>query len=191
MKRATLKTLFAGDSDVVAAFDRQEHSDILSKIIQGPKGEDGIDGRDGVDGKDGKDGKPGAMGPMGMRGIAGPQGIPGENGTNGVDAKEISLDDVVEFIKKNKLLEMKDIKGMPLNMSDLRWHGGGTTLDIDIPVDGVIDGVNMTYTLLSRYRQVIVHVDGVRLKTTDYTISGLVVTPSIAPISEIIIDGLK
>jgi hypothetical protein len=48
-----------------------------------------------------------------------------------VEAKVIKglpkLKDFIDDIKKNKLIETKDIKGMPLNFNDMRWHGGGAT----------------------------------------------------------------
>lgn len=39
----------------------------------------------------------------------------------------ISLEDIVKEIKTKKLLEMRDIRGARLDMSDMRWHGGGLT----------------------------------------------------------------
>ncbi len=32
---------------------------------------------------------------------------------------------LIDEIKNKKLIEMRDIKNMPLNMNDMRWHGGG------------------------------------------------------------------
>ena len=36
-----------------------------------------------------------------------------------------TIKDLLKEIKKGKLIEIRDIKNMPLNMSDMRWHGGG------------------------------------------------------------------
>lgn len=49
-----------------------------------------------------------------------------------IEAKVIkglpTLRELVAEIKAKKLIEMKDVRNMPLNMSDMRWHGGGPTL---------------------------------------------------------------
>jgi hypothetical protein len=38
---------------------------------------------------------------------------------------QLTVDEVVDEIRKKKLIDMRDIKNMPLNMNDMRWHGGG------------------------------------------------------------------
>lgn len=46
--------------------------------------------------------------------------------------EQLSVDNIIKEIKKQKL-EMRDIKNMPLNMNDQRWHGSGIT---EAPKDG-------------------------------------------------------
>lgn len=41
------------------------------------------------------------------------------------EVKRLSVDSVIKELKKKQYLEPKDIKGMPINMNDMRWHGGG------------------------------------------------------------------
>lgn len=36
-----------------------------------------------------------------------------------------TLDEMIQKIKSEQLLGLRDIKGMPINMNDMRWHGGG------------------------------------------------------------------
>ncbi len=55
-----------------------------------------------------------------------------------VDSVQIpTISDVVKEIKKKKLIDRQDIKGMPLNMNDQRWHGGGiSTVSHDSTLTG-------------------------------------------------------
>jgi len=55
-------------------------------------------------------------------------------------------DNVVKQIKKKKLLEKRDIKDMPLNMNDQRWHGGGLSSVIH---DSTLTGDGTTTSPLS------------------------------------------
>lgn len=87
---------------------------------QGNKGERGFSGTDGKDGKDGKDGSPDT-----------PADIVAKINTL-KDVLEIevlkgyeSSDDIIKKIKKQGL-EMRDVKGLPLNLMEL-LHGGGIT----------------------------------------------------------------
>lgn len=41
-----------------------------------------------------------------------------------------NLEDLIKELKKGKHIELRDIKNMPLNMNDMRWHGGGGTITI-------------------------------------------------------------
>lgn len=36
-----------------------------------------------------------------------------------------TLDEMINKIKSEQLLGLRDIKGMPINMNDMRWHGAG------------------------------------------------------------------
>ena len=54
------------------------------------------------------------------------------------DVPEIK--DIIKEIKTKKLIEMRDIKNMPLNMGDMRWHGGGDTVSA---------GTNITITTVN------------------------------------------
>ena len=95
------------------------------------KGVDYFDGKDGDDGTNGKDGKDGEKGKDGSPDT--PDQIAEKLNTleEQVESKVIkglpTIEGIVAKIKKGKLIEMKDVKGMPLNMSDMRWHGGGVT----------------------------------------------------------------
>lgn len=100
---------------------------IPEKGDKGDKGNDGLDGKDGYtpikgrdyfDGEDGKDGKNGKDGKDGI-------GIKGEKGDKGDTGENPDVEDVIKLLKKKQYLEPKDIKGMPINMNDMRWHGGG------------------------------------------------------------------
>ncbi len=73
---------------------------------------------------------------------------------NIVDAKKI-----IEEIKKNKSLEMKDIKGMPL---DQRWHGAGMS---SVTTDATLTGNGTAASPLS----VVTTVDGVQSINADVT----------------------
>ena len=92
--------------------------------VPGPKGEDGytpVKGKDYFDGEKGDS----VMGPKGPKGEKGDIGPKGDKGNPGEDAK---VEDVLKALKDPKSkyrLEPKDIKGMPINMNDMRWHGGG------------------------------------------------------------------
>ncbi len=102
----------------------------------------GIDYYEGKDGKDGQSiqGEKGEKGDRGEMGI----GIPGRDGSPdtpqqiidkvnsleyAIEAKVIkdipTVEDVLKELKSKQILEPKDIKGMPINMNDMRWHGGG------------------------------------------------------------------
>lgn len=64
---------------------------------------------------------------------------------NVIDVKVLKgyfdMNSIIKEIKKQKL-EMRDIKGMPLNMNDQRWHGGGLS-----NITGLIQqGTNITIT---------------------------------------------
>jgi len=103
--------------------------------IVGPKGDRGADGIDGI-GKDGKDGSP----------DTGEQIVAKLNTLDNVlDSKVIigyeNSDVIIAKIKSQKL-ELKDIKNMPLNMSDMRWHGGGISNITDL----IQQGTNVTIT---------------------------------------------
>jgi hypothetical protein len=49
---------------------------------------------------------------------------------------QVTVEDVIKELKKSKVLETQDIKGLP-NMNDQRWHGGGlTTVSHDATLTG-------------------------------------------------------
>lgn len=131
--------------------------------VEGPKGEKGEDGKDGINGIDGRDGKDGIDGKDGKKGDIGTKGKDGIDGKDGSPdtpkdiAKKLNtleeiiepsvikgyltIDKIIKEIKSQKL-EMRDIKNMPLNMNDMRWHGGGIS-----DITGLITaGTNITIT---------------------------------------------
>jgi len=38
---------------------------------------------------------------------------------------DLTMEKIIEELKKGQHLEPKNIKGLPINMADMRWHGGG------------------------------------------------------------------
>lgn len=56
------------------------------------------------------------------------------------------LESIVKKLKKDKSIEFKDIKNAPLNMNDLRWHGGGIT---SVVHDTTLTGAGTTASPLS------------------------------------------
>lgn len=154
-----LRKLFPEDPEIQGVLNERQHNrlwkgiqflqDSLKNIslTPGPQGEQGIEGpigpkgpqgEPGTDGKDGRDGRVGPEGPAGPKGDKGERGEKGDKGDPGEDGKPIEIDKVIEKLKKEQLLEPKDIKGMPLNMSDLRWHGSGGK------VNSVVAGTNIS-----------------------------------------------
>lgn len=97
-------------------FEVPDENKIYKRLLQ--KIPEAIPGKDG---KDGKDGSPDT-----------PEEIVEKINTLDavIDPKVIkgyeTSDEVIKKIKKNKL-ELRDIKGMPLNFNDQRWHGAGIT----------------------------------------------------------------
>ncbi len=100
----------------------------------------GIHYTDGKDGKNGEKGDPGIPGMSGRDGKDGSPDLPEMiaqklNTLEGVlEAKVVkgglTMSEVVRELKKNKSLELRDIKGAKLDMSDQRWHGGGQSVTI-------------------------------------------------------------
>lgn len=117
----------------------------------------------------------------------------------------ITPESVVELIKKKKLLGTKDIKGMPLNMNDMRWHGGGlsvvshdATLTGDgtpssplvvvggggvtptSPTSGTVNGTTVDFVFTTKPALIIS--DGATLRENfGWTWSGSTATLSVAP----------
>lgn len=146
----------------------------------------GIDYHDGIDGNEGPQGR---MGPAGKDGRDGKNGkdapVINEDGLvmkllNRIPQQEIpTLEELVKEIKKKKLLEMRDIKNMPLNMNDMRWHGGGLTAVVH---DSTLTGQGTTAsplsvvpTTLTGYQQATGTVDGVNLAFSFTTAPNVVV----------------
>lgn len=202
----------------------------IKSFLQLTKGKDGRDGRNGRDGfipikgqhyNDGKDGKPGKsiIGPRGPRGkdvtdIEPQKLVDVLNGQKGKLNFEIikdfpTVETIVSEIKKKKMIEMKDVKNMPLNMNDMRWHGGGLTKvshddtlsgdgtvanplvvvtsavsvwQKETPV-GLINGANKIYTLshISLANSMNLVVNGqIYTEGVDYSISGTTLTMVVA-----------
>lgn len=119
---------------------------LIPKPIPGEKGDTPVAGVDFPIPKNGEPGRPGEKGDKPVAGIDFPIPKNGNDGspdtpkeiadklnttTESVDAKVIkglpTLEGIVKDIKKGKLLELRDIKGARLDMSDQRWHGGGSS----------------------------------------------------------------
>ena len=101
----------------------------IRKLLKDGKDGESIKGDRGTDGKDGRDGIDGS--PDQPKDIANKLNtLKGEVSYKVLKdtPKELTVEDVLKEIKNPKSknrLEMRDIKNMPLDMSDMRWHGGG------------------------------------------------------------------
>ena len=156
---------------------------------KGDNGQDGKDGKDGRDGQDGQDGKDGIDGKNGRDGRDGQRGLNGKDGQDGKDGENPNITDIIKELKKKQYLEPKDIKGMPINMSDMRWHGGGlSTVSHDstmtgngtpssplsvvptglirITITGTVNGGNNIFTAASKPTWIVS--DGVWYEERDY-----------------------
>lgn len=120
-------------------FTQEEIDNIVkesAKIATPIKGKDYFDGKDSIiPGPQGKEGKPGTPGANGSSDTAKEIAIK-INTLKGEISYEvlknipdqITIDQLLKELKNPKSkhrLKPKDIEGMPLDMSDLRWHGGG------------------------------------------------------------------
>lgn len=128
--------------------------------LKGEKGEDGLTPTEEelkaiilplipepIPGQDGESiiGPQGPIGPVGPRGRdsdtpgpKGEKGDPGDKGDKGKDGEDTTIEDVIKELKKKQYLEPKDIKGLPINMNDMRWHGGGlSTVSHDNTLTGL------------------------------------------------------
>ncbi len=137
MNTNNLKRIFSDDPEVLKVLEQRELKKVLS-VIQKEKGESGTSGFSGYSGEQGVSGFSGAKGldgkggRNGLDGADGANGVSGTSGFSGYSGKEAELPDLEEFtkdvikeLKKKQYLEPKDIKGMPINMNDQRWHGAG------------------------------------------------------------------
>lgn len=136
---------------------------------QGEKGEKGDRGDQGIAGERGRQGYDGNPGPKGDRGFDGPMGLRGENGKDGQNAMELSPQEIVNRINTlQKAINASTIDGIPtfeeirrfltdpkskgrikgkeLDMSDLRWHGGGIS---SVAHDATLTGNGTTSSPLS------------------------------------------
>lgn len=122
----------------------EEITALIEPLIPDPiPGEEGKRGRDGIDG-------------VGIQGIPGKDGSPDTgiiiatklNGLKEVLEPKVIIgyedgDTIIKRIKKQKL-ELSDIRNMPLNMNDMRWHGGGISDIVGLITAG--NGVTITGT---------------------------------------------
>ncbi len=63
----------------------------------------------------------------------------------------ITVEDVIKELQKKQYLEPKNIKGMPINFNDMRWHGSGLS-KTDLPVfktNGVLNGNQKLLNLIA------------------------------------------
>lgn len=114
----------------------------------GESGKDGADGHtpiknvDYFDGEDGKPGKNGIDGYTPIKGLDYFDGKVGDKGDRGDTGETPTIESIIDEIKKGKHIEVRDIKGLPINMNDQRWHGGGIS-----NITGLIQqGTNITIT---------------------------------------------
>lgn len=101
----------------------------------------------------------------------------------GSDGKSVSVADVVKELKKKQHLEPKDIKGLPVNMNDMRWHGSGGATSSSISALIVTDIFTTTdgQTAFTASNNVLatllLTISGAfQTPTTDYTVSSSVAT---------------
>lgn len=122
---------------------------LIPDPIKGDKGDKGDKGEDGksIRGKDGKDADETVIVSKVLKQIPKVQEVKALDLANKLNSlKEAiepsvikgyeSSDAIIKKIKNQKL-EMRDIKGMPLNMNDMRWHGGGLS---SVSHDGTLTG---------------------------------------------------
>jgi len=128
-----------------------EEATSFKKEITPVKGKDYFDGKDGKNGRDGKDADVAGI----EKNISAKlvkliptkeeilsqipkpkDGVNGKDGLNGKDGENPKIEDVVDEIKKGKLLDISDIRNWQslkskskgsdgFDMNDQRWHGGG------------------------------------------------------------------
>lgn len=106
----------------------------------------GVDYFDGEDGDPGEDADPDMVAQMVLQQLPPQQKI--DEGALKKDLlKDIlskipevtvpTVKDIIKELKTKQHLEPKDIKGMPINMNDMRWHGGGlSTVSHDSTLTG-------------------------------------------------------
>lgn len=170
----------------------------------------GVHYKTGTDGKNGLKGDRGEKGYSGDRGERGFRGEPGRDGKNAdmnvivqkvinqlkKDEKPatetgITAQDVIAEIRKTKALDISEIRNAnpymgkkleKLDMSDLRWHGGGlqpNQIYVETP-SGAVNGINLTYTVANTITTVInFSINGQFIHPTDYTFSGKTITFSV------------
>ncbi len=138
-------------------FTKDQIQGIISDIHDGLKEAvtpvKGKDYRDGEDGEPGKDADPDEIIKEVLKQIPQVKELEAEelagklNKLNGkIESTAIkglpTVEEIVSVIKKGKMLELRDIKGARLDMSDQRWHGGGIS-----NITGLIQaGTNVTIT---------------------------------------------
>lgn len=110
----------------------------------------------------------------------------------GLPAIEEIIKAVIEVIKKDKLIELRDIKGARLDtpgkqkfdMNDQRWHGGGSSGGTSgltlVTVTGTINDSNVTFTAAST--PTVLVINGAFYQQTGgaitWSLAGLVITLS-------------
>lgn len=173
----SIKSVFYGDPELMAMLETREKAALLDKLvanyqfIQGEKGDTPSEEElralilslipEPIPGEKG-DSIIGPAGPIGKRGLPGRdgigiQGIPGTPGKDGKDAEitEIDrdelLDELVDKIKKGKLLDISNIKNASSFMKDgIRYkieelmHGGGssTTSGLNVTTQYLLTAVH-------------------------------------------------
>lgn len=108
--------------------------DGIKEEVTPQKGKDYFDGKDGVDGIDADEDSivKNVLSQIPQASELKPKDLADKLNTlmEAVDAGVIKglpkIQDIVNAIKKGKLLELRDIKGARLDMNDQRWHGGGS-----------------------------------------------------------------
>ena len=147
--------------------NKGDKGDNGEKGDKGDKGDKGNPGKDGIDGKDGRTIK-------GDKGEQGKTGDKGDKGDKGDDGENPDILEVVKELKKKQYLEPKDIKGMPINMNDMRWHGGGlskvSTDGTTITGDGTPSNPLIATAVSENYKIKVTSAD----TTPDYLVSKII-----------------
>lgn len=73
--------------------------------------------------------------------------------------KIITVEDVIKELKKKQYLEPRDIKGMPINMNDMRWHGSGINSysALFLTATGDINDTNTQFTFTERPQAIVMN----------------------------------
>jgi len=104
---------------------------------------------------------------------------------DGVPEASDIVDSVIKELKNKQHLEPKDIKGMPINMNDMRWHGGGSGGLTAVSHDETLTGDGTPSSPLSAIAGgtgTVTSVSALTIGTTGTDLSSTVATGTTTPV---------